>query len=101
MFVVVWMFHVRPEREREFVSAYSPGGEWAELFKRDENYRGTELLQDAAVPQRYVTIDRWTSSEAYESFLRRWQQDYDVLDRRCDLLTEQEMKIGEYRQTGN
>ena len=101
MFVILWMFHVKPDREREFVQAYAPDGEWAALFRRDAHYLGTELLRDEATPLRYVTIDRWTSASPYASFLARNAGDFEALDRRCDELTEQEMKVGEYASVPN
>lgn len=100
MHVTIWMFHVRAEREAEFVKSYGPDGEWAALFRRDAGYIGSELLRDEATPLRYVTIDRWSTATAYETFLSRFATEYDSLDRRCDELTEQEMKVGDYSQTG-
>jgi heme-degrading monooxygenase HmoA len=100
MFVVIWMFHVRPEHEEAFLAAYGSEGDWARLFQRAQGFLGSELLRDQTTPLRYVTIDRWTSAVAWESFQNQWRHEYDVLDRACDEWTEQEMKVGEYESAG-
>src|SRR5512138_155760 len=56
----------------------------------------TELLRDANYPRRYVTIDRWVSAEAYNSFQREWQEEYKELDTRCERLMERETFLGTF-----
>ncbi len=58
----------------------------------------TELIRDPRRPQRYVTIDRWISSEAYEAFIERWKEDYEALDAYCMTLTERESQLGAFTQ---
>lgn len=101
MFVVIWMFHVRSEHEKTFVDAYGPDGYWARLFQQGPGFLGSELLRDETTRLRYVTIDRWTSAAAWESFQDQWRQQYEALDRACDEWTEQEMKVGEYESAGS
>lgn len=97
MFVRIWQFHVRPEKEAEFRAAYSPAGSWAQLFGRVAGYCGTELLQSANDPTTYFTLDLWESPEAWAAFLRAWGEDYATLDHRCESLTVSEVEIGEFR----
>jgi heme-degrading monooxygenase HmoA len=98
MFIVIWEFRVRPEKVSEFESAYLPDGAWADLFKNDDGYLGTELLQSNMAPGLYMTIDRWDSKESYENFLVKWKAEYGRLDEQCEGLTESEKRIGGFRQ---
>ena len=94
MHVIMWEFQVKKGGEAEFARVYGPSGEWAQFFRRGQGYLGTELLRDTANPQRYVTIDRWTSSTAYEAFRAQWADEYAMLDQRCEALTERETPLG-------
>lgn len=91
-FLTMWRYRVRPEHVAEFERAYGPDGEWAELFHRDGGYMGTELVR-GGTPGEYATIDRWVSAEAHAKFLNRWSDDYASLDRRFELLTEDEYHV--------
>jgi heme-degrading monooxygenase HmoA len=96
MFVILWQFDIADEQVAAFETAYGAGGPWAELFGRSTDYLGTELLKDAFVPGRYVTIDRWTSDEAFRAFRAEYDADYEALDRGCDPLTASETRIGAF-----
>ena len=96
MYVIIWEFRTKREREGEFERVYGPEGEWAEFFRRGEGYLGTELLRDIATRGRYVTIDRWTSQAAYDAFRGRNLSEYETIDRRCESLTEHEAHIGSF-----
>jgi len=96
MFVVVWQFEVAEEKIAAFEAAYRPEGSWAQLFRLSSHYEGTELLRDAYVAGKYLTIDRWTSEEAYRAFRRDHDAEYETLDRACDDLTSRETRIGAY-----
>jgi heme-degrading monooxygenase HmoA len=80
--------------EREFERAYGPAGEWKRLFERGDGYRGTELLRDIAKARRYVTVDRWESREAFETFHERYREEYEALDAKLEALTEYEARVG-------
>lgn len=95
-FVVMWEFEPRPDAVAEFVRAYGPDGEWVPLFRRSPDYLGTELLRDAEAPNRYVTIDRWTSRETYERFRAERAVEYRAIDERCDKLTDHEAFVGAF-----
>jgi heme-degrading monooxygenase HmoA len=96
MFVIVWQFDIAEEKIAQFEAAYGSDGAWAQLFLRSPEYQGTELLRDAYVPGRYLTIDRWTSEEAFRGFRKDHDADYESLDRTCDALTRHETRIGAY-----
>jgi heme-degrading monooxygenase HmoA len=96
MFVVVWKFEVAEDQAAAFEAAYSTSGAWAALFRSSSDYRGTELLRDAYIPGSYLTIDRWTSEEAFRAFRKDHDQEYEQLDRACDALTSSESRIGAY-----
>lgn len=96
MFVVVWKFEVAEDQLAAFEAAYGPGGAWATLFRSSPDYLGTELLRDAYVPGSYLTIDRWTSEEAFRAFRKEHDREYEQVDRSCDALTGKEARIGAY-----
>jgi heme-degrading monooxygenase HmoA len=96
MFVVVWQFEIAEEKIAGFEAAYGPEGSWAQLFRTSSYYLGTELLRDAYVPGRYLTIDRWASEEDFRAFRKQHDQEYEKLDRACDDLTGKETRVGAY-----
>jgi heme-degrading monooxygenase HmoA len=96
MFVVVWQFEIAEERISAFEAAYGPEGNWARLFRASSDYLGTELLRDAYIPGRYLTVDRWTNEEAFRAFRKDHDGEYETLDRSCDALTSREDRIGAY-----
>jgi len=96
MFIILWEYQVKVEKQSEFESIYSPNGAWAELFKKNTGYLGTELLRDETNHQRYLTIDRWNSKEEYEAFLSQWATKYKELDAQCEGLTESESLVGKW-----
>lgn len=96
MFVVVWQFEIAEEKVVGFEAAYGADGTWAQLFRRSPEYKGTELLRDAYVPGSYLTVDRWTSEEAFRAFRKDHDKEYETLDRQCDALTSRETRVGAY-----
>lgn len=96
MFVVVWQFEISEDKMASFEAAYGPDGAWAKLFRTSPDYLGTELLRDAYVPLNYLTIDRWTSEEAFRAFRKVHDSEYEALDRSCDALTGRETRVGAY-----
>jgi heme-degrading monooxygenase HmoA len=96
MYIIVWEYQVREARLAEFEEIYSATGTWAKLFQKSKGYLGTELLCDEEHPHRFITIDRWTSSQDYASFLANWENEYATLDARCKGLTEQETLLGKW-----
>ena len=98
MYMIIWEFQVKANRQRDFEKVYASDGMWAKLFKRGAGYINTELIRDPKRPQRYVTIDRWISSEAYDAFRAKWREDYDALDSYCRGLTDREALLGTFTQ---
>ena len=96
MYVVIWEFRVGENSREQFEEDYGPQGVWAQFFQRGEGYLGTELLRDAAVTGRYLTIDRWTSQLAYQTFQTQQHAEYQAIDRRCESLTERESRMGAF-----
>ena len=96
MFVVVWQFEIAEEQVAAFESTYGPKGAWSRLFGRSAEYLGTELLRDAYRAGLYLTIDRWSSEEAFRSFRKLYDAEYEELDRASDALTGKETRIGAY-----
>jgi heme-degrading monooxygenase HmoA len=96
MFVILWQFDIAEEKVAAFEAAYGREGSWAKLFALSAEYLGTELLRDAYVPGRYLTIDRWNSEDAFRAFRAAHDSDYEALDRTCDSLTASETRIGAF-----
>ena len=96
MYVILWRFRPLTGREIEFERAYGPSGEWALLFRRDDDYLGTELLRRCEDPREYLTLDRWVSRTAYETFRSRFSSEYRRLDRLFEDLTEEETPLGTF-----
>jgi heme-degrading monooxygenase HmoA len=96
MYVIIWEFIVKPGHESEFEEAYGQDGGWVKLFAQDQGYLGTELLRDTSDHLRYITIDRWVSSKAYEAFKEKRNEEYGAVDARCEGLTEHEILVGTF-----
>lgn len=95
MLPILWAYRVRPDRIADFERAYGPAGPWAGLFREQDGYKGTELFRAVENGARYLTIDRWTSREAYERFRREASDRYAGIDRSCGELTEREEHVGD------
>jgi len=103
MFVIIWEYQVKEDRVAEFQTAYATDGLWAKLFEKAEGYLGTELFHDSQRAGRFVTLDRWSSAQAYEEFKFRWKAEYHALDEECAHLTDGESLLGifnEHREGG-
>lgn len=95
-FAYIWQYQIEPSRRSEFLAAYGPGGDWVELFSRDPAYLETKLLRDVANENRYLTIDFWKSKADRDSFGARYSDEFDELDGRCEVFTQQEEFLGDY-----
>jgi heme-degrading monooxygenase HmoA len=98
LFVVLWMFEAKAGAEEDFVRAFGPEGDWAQLFRRSGGgaYLDTQLVRDIEIARRFVTIDRWASRAAFDAFKAAARADYDALDARCRQLTRSERLIGHF-----
>jgi heme-degrading monooxygenase HmoA len=95
-YLVIWEFLVKPGMEARFEQVYGVSGDWECLFGQDENYLGTELKCEQESPPRYLTLDFWTSEEAYERFREKHLIEYEAIDQQCESLTESERKLGTF-----
>jgi heme-degrading monooxygenase HmoA len=100
MHVILWQFQVRAGLEQEFEAAYGPAGVWARFFQQAAGYRGTQLLRDLEVSGRYITVDRWTTQAAFDSFRKHHAGEYEAIDRACERLTAQESALGSFGVLG-
>ena len=98
MYVIIWEYQVKADRLAEFESIYAANGAWAELFGKNAGYLGTELLRNKENPATYLTIDRWTSEEAFEHFKRDWGTEYQTLDAEYNGLTMNETLLGKFEK---
>ena len=94
MFIIIWEYRVAEGQEAAFEKIYGAKGDWVQLFKQSSGYLGTELLRDMNHPRHYLTIDRWASSTAFDSFQENYRAEYEALDTHCKHLTEREARIG-------
>jgi heme-degrading monooxygenase HmoA len=74
--VIALVFRYDARDSEDFERAYGSDGEWAQFFRQGVGYVGTELLRDIEEPDRYIVIDRWESSEAYNAFLAEHSGEY-------------------------
>jgi heme-degrading monooxygenase HmoA len=47
---------------------------------------------------RYLTIDRWTSEEAFHQFKKQFAKEYGEIDAQCEALTENERLVGIFQR---
>jgi heme-degrading monooxygenase HmoA len=94
----VWEFYVSSQNRAQFEKEYGPDGSWARLFQGASGHLETRLLRDSSNPLRYVTIDRWESAAAHESFRSRYSSQYNDLDRRCEEFTTRENFLGQFSE---
>jgi len=91
MHVILWRFHARPGREPEFEQAYGDDGLWSQLFRRSKGYLGTALMR--GTDGTYLTIDRWTTENAFRAFKEAEAARYAELDAQCEALTIEETML--------
>ncbi len=99
MYVILYEYRVDGDRQA-FERVYRGDGEWASFFASAAGYRGTELLQSAGEPDRYVLADRWTSADAFEAFRAERAEEYDARSRRTSTLYRQEVLLGAFETVG-
>lgn len=95
-YVYIWQFDVVEGKEPEFENVYGSEGAWVKLFQLDNNYLHTTLIRDIHTKGRYLTIDVWKDRNSYISFNEKFKNEFEKLDIRCESLTTEETKIGEY-----
>jgi len=100
-FVAIWEFRVHKGTAARFEEVYGPTGTWGTFFRAGNGYLGTELIRDLSVQGRYVTLDFWTSKEAYDAFRGEYSARYHELDAECEDLTESEQEIGQFARVSD
>jgi heme-degrading monooxygenase HmoA len=95
-YLMVWQFRPRPGSEQRFEEAYGRRGPWARLFATGPGFIRTDLTHDLDDPGRYLTLDFWTSKEAYQEFRAKHAAEYAAIDRECEVLTADESWVGEF-----
>lgn len=98
MFYVIWEFFVPDESVSEFENLYGSAGEWIELFGRAPGYLHTLFLEAVSGEsgKRYLTIDVWDNSMAFENFKSTYSEQYRSLDCRGKVLRLTENQIGQF-----
>jgi hypothetical protein len=96
MYITIWEYEVSEENKDEFKRSYGPNGVWVKFFSKAKDYIGTELLVKAGRNNKYLTIDRWGSKEAYDIFRSQWIDEYDAIDSDCESLTMSETHLGSF-----
>ena len=97
-YLAIWRFEIKAESRAPFEEIYGPDGAWARLFRQSPDYRGTKLLRDLSRPGRYLTLDHWSSREAFHVFKQEHATEYATLDKQCESLTEREAMVGEFEE---
>ncbi len=98
MIQFVWEFIAREDKVAEFERHYDASGAWAQLFRKNAGFQGTQLLRDAENSRRYLTVDRWESEAAYRAMRERFAKEHEALDRACEEFTELERRIGAFEE---
>ena len=97
-YLIVWEFRPKPGMESKFEEIYGSHGAWAEFFRRGKGHCGTELAQDNNDPGRYLTLDFWTSRQAYEQFRESNLSEYKRIDELCEEMTQTELELGRFER---
>ena len=97
-YLLIWQFRIKSEFQHQFEKVYGPDGDWAEFFRKDANYFGTDLVRDAKDQNKYITLDYWASQSAYEEFRRRHAEAYKQIDEHCEQMTEEESALGAFER---
>lgn len=95
-YIVIWEFQVKPGCTAEFVKAYGPDGDWAQMFSRSPEFIQVDLVGSVRDSGRFFTLDHWSSAAAMEGFLAANATAYDVLDRKLTGLTVWERRVGAF-----
>lgn len=93
VYQIVWEFEVEPHRAAEFERQYGSAGAWATFFREGGGFLGTELFQNLEAQERYITVDRWASRAAFETFKQKRARQYAEIDARCASLTRAERLV--------
>ena len=94
--MIALVFSYETHDAAEFERAYSTDGEWAAFFTGARGYIGTELLKDVEAPGRYLVIDRWESTDAYNEFVAANREEYMRRVDETRFLYDSELRFGTF-----
>jgi heme-degrading monooxygenase HmoA len=94
--VIALVFRYEARDHDEFERVYGPDGEWSQFFRQGRGYVGSELLRDLEEPERYLVIDRWESTDAYNAFLAEHESEYVRRSEETRLYYVQELRFGTF-----
>ncbi len=97
MYFILWEFRTSRAMRAAFVRAYGPRGAWARLFARARGFIAVRLVRDPNDPIRFFTVDIWKSRASHAAALRKFEREYQKLDRACERLTTSERRLGDFR----
>lgn len=97
MYLIVWKYTVKKEKQEDFEQAYGPTGSWQQFFEHSSDHIGSFLYRGDGAPNTYLLIDRWESKESHEAYLSENAVAYDQLNDRCRSLYDHEELLGSYR----
>lgn len=97
MYLIVWKYAVKREKQEAFEHAYGPTGSWQQFFERSTDHIGSFLYRGDSATNTYLLIDRWENKETYEAYLSEHAVAYDQLNDTCRSLYEHEELLGSYR----
>ncbi|SMD32567.1 hypothetical protein SAMN04488029_0915 [Reichenbachiella faecimaris] len=95
MYRVIWRYRVESERIKDFLKVYDSKGDWVQLFSKSPDYVKTELFCETETNQMFITIDYWTSKEAYQEFYKKHKKEVDLIDALGDNMTSLEERVAE------
>jgi heme-degrading monooxygenase HmoA len=94
--VIALVFAYETDDQSRFEEMYGANGAWAEFFRGGDGFVGTELLRDVEQAGRYLVVDRWESSEAYNRFVAKHRDDYMRRVDETAFLYRQELRLGTF-----
>ena len=96
VFVYIWEYKVEEDSFSDFLFNYGSNGIWQKFFSQSEAYIKTELLKQDENRNSFITIDYWKNKSEFHDFLKLHKKEYDKIDKECEILIEEENKIGEF-----
>ncbi len=97
-FSYIWKYTVKEDRLDEFEKAYGSEGDWVQLFRKADGYISTMFYRDNSDDLTFITIDTWESKAHRDAFRKKYADEFNRLDLRCESLTERELWIGDFDQ---
>jgi heme-degrading monooxygenase HmoA len=91
---VLTEYTVEQEKLPDFLAAYHPTGSWPLFLKQADGYLQSRLLADDEHENVYVSIDRWATKDAYNTFTSA--DAYRELDLQLQSVAGVKRRIGGY-----